>query len=115
MIAMMLADWLIELGKQPVGPTCTVAETLQAIGGVMFDAAILDVNLRNERCDPIAGLLQKMAIPFAFATGGDWDSVSLRFGNTLKLMKPYDFEDVRKVVELLCKACVEPRPVIQLS
>lgn len=102
LIGMMLADWLIELGHEPVGPCGSVSEALTAAEKVALDAAILDVNLRGERCDRVADALAKRSVPLAFATGADAGSLPAGFAACCTLLKPYDFDSVQRVVSLLC-------------
>lgn len=69
LIAVMLEDMLSDLGVVTVGPAGTVTSALELARSEVFDAAILDVNLRGERIDPVAALLTERAIPFIFVTG----------------------------------------------
>lgn len=98
LIAIMVCDWLTELGCEPAGPARSVATAIELIGGVRLDGAILDVSLGSQDCSPVAELLQKEGVPFAFATGHSADGVAATYGNVLTLVKPYDFEAMREVV-----------------
>ena len=69
LIAVLLEDMLSELGVVTVGPAGTVSSALALAKSETFDAAILDVNLRGERIDPVAAFLAERAIPFVFVTG----------------------------------------------
>jgi CheY-like chemotaxis protein len=69
LIAAMVEDMLIELGAVVVGPASTIAKGLALAGSEEIDAALLDVNVRNERIDPIADVLKGRGIPMIFATG----------------------------------------------
>ncbi len=69
LIAVMLEDMLSDLGVVTVGPAGTVTSALALAQSETFDAAILDVNLRGERIDPVAAVLAERAIPFVFVTG----------------------------------------------
>jgi hypothetical protein len=53
-----------------------------------MDGAVLDVNIRSERVDPIAGVLRKRSIPFVFATGNGDAIAGLTDGSPV-LEKPY--------------------------
>lgn len=101
LIAMMLAEWLVEMGHEPLGPARTVSEALALIDGDKPDAAMLDVNLAGERCDRIVEVLSALMVPIAFATGGDTQSLPASFNNSVTLAKPYDFDAVRGAVESL--------------
>ena len=67
MIAFALEDLIGDLGFDPVGPAFRLAEALAALGG--FYAAILDVNLNEERSFSVADYLAERGVPFMFATG----------------------------------------------
>lgn len=97
LVAAMVADMLEELGAEVVGPAGTLNEGLQLARVKPIDVAVLDVNLRGERIDPIADVLDGRGIPFVFATGygaapaGPWAGAPT-------IDKPYATE---KLAELL--------------
>lgn len=101
LIAMMLADWLIELGHEALGPAHTVSQALEMISELSPGAAILDVNLHEHRCDAVAEVLAARSIPMAFATGNNADAILARYPNAPALVKPYDFETARNVTVYL--------------
>ncbi len=49
LIAMMLQDWLNEIGFKTVGPACNIADALRLVGSEIVDAAILDVSVGKLR------------------------------------------------------------------
>ncbi len=53
-----------------------------------LDAAVLDVNIRDERIDPVASALRKRGIPLVFATGYG-DSISGLATGAPVIEKPY--------------------------
>ena len=57
LIAMMVEDFIDVLGHQVAGAADSVAEGMAAVGRVGFDVAILDVNLRDGACWPVAAAL----------------------------------------------------------
>jgi len=69
LIAEMVVDMLVGLGATVVGPALTLHSGLSLAGSEEIDAAVLDVNLRGERIDPVADLLDARGIPVLFATG----------------------------------------------
>jgi DNA-binding response OmpR family regulator len=104
LIGMMLEEWLLELGHQPVGPATTNEAALAFIGPKLIDAAILDVNLGRQRSDPVADAIVGLGVPFAFATGGASDSLAARFAGSQTVSKPFDFEAVNQLVAaLICQ------------
>ena len=101
LIAVLLADWLVELGCETVGPAYTVPQALELIGSHDPNAAILDVSVGKEDCTPAADLLRSRGVPFAFATGRRADEFLSRYPGAPMLAKPYEFETVRSAMRKL--------------
>jgi CheY-like chemotaxis protein len=97
-IAAMVREWLEELGCEPVGPARSVANAIELITGAHLDAAIVDVSLGKEDCAPVAAMLRKEGVPFAFATGREIRGLVEIYEDALTLPKPYDFAAMRGVV-----------------
>ena len=104
LIAMMLRDWLEELGCKTVGPVHSVRGALDLIGPGTLDAAILDVSLGRENCYSVADVLCKLGIPIALATGYGGAGIDPRFKDALIMSKPFTFEAVKRVVDRLIGA-----------
>ncbi len=70
LVSAMVEDMLAELGATVVGTAATIARgLLLARTTTDIDAAVLDVNLRDERIDPVARALIERSVPIVFATG----------------------------------------------
>lgn len=106
LIAMLLGDWLEELGCDMIGPAESVGTALDFTGSMTLDGAILDVTLGHETSYPVAEALRERAVPFAFATGHDGSDLDDRFKGAPLLPKPFDFAQVKAVVAAL----LERRP-----
>jgi CheY-like chemotaxis protein len=91
LIAEMVVDMLAGLGATVVGPATTIEAGLLLAGSETFDAAVLDINVRGERIDPIADLLDAEGIPMVFATGYGM-AASAEWRNAPVIDKPYDQE-----------------------
>ena len=104
LIAMLVEEWLVELGHEAVGPVASVDAGIKLLGTRGFDAALLDVNLGSERSDAIADALAERKLPFALMTGGMADSLDARFAAQPKLLKPFKFEAVSAVMDTLLKS-----------
>ena len=104
LIALLLEEWLVELGCEVAGPVPTVAAALRLIEETGIDAAFLDLSVADGDCVPVAAALEKRSIPFTFATGGGNDGVISRFPNAAVMVKPYNFEDVKKAVTQMVTA-----------
>ena len=63
MIAMMLADWVSELGHEAVGPSHNAHAALALIAESSPDAAIVDVSLGEGSGYPVAECLTERNIP----------------------------------------------------
>jgi len=87
-IAMLVEEMLIDLGAFVVGPAPSIAAARNLIETAPIDAAVLDVNIRYDRIDPIADLLRDRRIPFVFATGYGAGASSAKKGEIV-LEKPY--------------------------
>jgi CheY-like chemotaxis protein len=88
LIAMMVEDMLIRLGASVVGPASNLAEALEMANSADFDVALLDVNLRNERVDPVVAVLAQRCIPMVLATGYGRTNADLPSEATV-IEKPY--------------------------
>jgi CheY-like chemotaxis protein len=87
-IALMVEEMLIDLGASVVGPAQSIPIARNLIEMEAIDAALLDVNIRSDRIDPIAELLRARRIPFVFATGYGPSASSAKQDEVI-LEKPY--------------------------
>jgi CheY-like chemotaxis protein len=100
LIAALAADMLHDLGAHVVGPAPSLARALALARTEPIDAAVLDINLRDERVDPVAALLRARRIPFVFATGYGQGAM-VPDGEPAVVEKPYTQE---KLAEALVRA-----------
>ena len=89
LIAMSLEDLLIDRGITCLGPVGSLASALATISESRFDMALLDVNLRGERIDPVADRLAEANIPFVFTTGHGEDGLPHAYRDRPVIAKPY--------------------------
>ena len=102
LISMMLEDFLDMLGYRFAGCVDAVPEALARVEQGGFDAALLDVNLRDgETSWPIADALSARGRPFILATGGGNDLVPERHARVPVLSKPYTLDGVRDAFQSL--------------
>jgi CheY-like chemotaxis protein len=97
LVAFMVADMLEEVGVVVVGPAGTVEEGLALVSSETLDGALLDVNLRGERIEPVAEALEALGVPFVFATGYGAMSGD-RWPEALVVDKPYAIETVARTL-----------------
>jgi CheY-like chemotaxis protein len=102
LVAMLIADWLDDLGCRVVGPVKRVSEALPHIEGTALDALLLDITLGPEDSYSLAELARSKGIPVAFITGRAAADLPGPFKGARVLAKPFEFEDFKKLVaELL--------------
>lgn len=89
MIAFAVEDILLDLGCEVVGPAFRLEDAVELASAEMIDAAILDVNLNDQRSYAVADELKRRGIPFLFATGYGEDGVDWNGATPAILPKPY--------------------------
>ncbi len=97
MIAFALEDMVIELGYEVVGPAFRLAEALELANREQFAAAVLDVNLNEQRSFEVADLLHERGIPFLFATGYAEGGVGWS-GEATVIAKPYSRDQLARAL-----------------
>jgi CheY-like chemotaxis protein len=107
LIAEMVIDMLAGLGATVLGPATTIEAGLALAGSESFDAAVLDINVRGERIDPIADLLDARGIPMVFATGYGMAAAAER-RNAAVIDKPYTQD---RLASALAQALAMPKAV----
>jgi CheY-like chemotaxis protein len=108
-IALTLEDMLTELGCLIAGLASQVPEALELIGREQIDAAVLDVNLGNQKIDPVADLLASLKLPFVFTTGYGRAGVPPTHGTRGCVEKPFRLDDLARVLSLeIANAGVTP-------
>lgn len=92
LIAMVLEDMLTELGFELACSAPSLSKAMDFVGtSDPIDAAILDIELNDEKSWPIAEALMLRQVPFVFSTGHGPDAdVDVRFANAPILEKPFD-------------------------
>ena len=98
LIALLLQEYLTELGCETIGPAHTVSVAFDLIKATPPDAAFLDVALRNEVSYPVADVLRVRGIPFMFLTGYIPEGLDIRFRDELIVSKPFDFEIIKEAL-----------------
>lgn len=88
LIAKGLSDLLRLHGYEVRGPYPSVPTALAQLDQGMPGAAILDVNLDDQRVYPVADRLIAAGVPIVFTTGYDADSLPERYADVPRLQKP---------------------------
>lgn len=98
LIAMMIEDFIEMLGHRLAGSCDGVAEALIKVEEGGFDVAILDVNLRDGACWPVADALRQRDIPFVLASGGHVEPPPTAHADALQLAKPFTLDGIKDVL-----------------
>ena len=96
-IALDAEDYMMELGAEMIHLVSNVDDAVKLLDeDVEFGFALLDVNLSDETCEPVARKLVEKGVRFAFATGyGDAVSIVKNFPNVPVIQKPYTIDDLK--------------------
>jgi DNA-binding response OmpR family regulator len=100
LIAMMIEDFIDMLGHRLVGTCDSVEEALVKVEEDGFDIAILDVNLRDGPCWPVADALKAKGKAFVVATGGHVDPPPAQHADAHQLAKPFTLDRVQEALEM---------------
>ncbi|MBJ7533707.1 response regulator [Rhodomicrobium vannielii ATCC 17100] len=105
LVAMLMEDFLEELGCVVAASAHRVGVALQKIDQVEFDVAVLDINVGGETVTPVAEELERRSIPFIFASGYSGNALDDRFAGRPLLIKPFGQADLAAA---LLKALAKP-------
>ncbi|MDI9847245.1 response regulator [Rhodoblastus sp. 17X3] len=100
-LAFLVAEWLMEIGCEVVGPARSVPAALELVEreGVALDGALLDVALEGEDSYPIADALALYGVPYAFVTGHGIGGLAPGYRDAPALTKPFQFEDLQRMID----------------
>ena len=101
MLGLQLAAAVEDCGCEPVGPTCLVAAALPIASRESIDAALLDVYLIDQTVEPVADVLERRGIPFAFVTAYTRDHLPPEFQSRPCLNKPFTDHEIRSLISTL--------------
>ena len=103
LIAMELAA-LIERGLNiVVGPASSCREALDLIATLKIDAAILDLQVRDEDCSPVANELEARKIPWALCTGFSVSDLDARFKSVPLISKPFRQGEIERTIRQMLR------------
>ena len=109
LIAMLLEDMLDELEVKLAGTADSVPAALQTLeGGLSFDGAILDMNLRGKSVEPVAEALAERRIPFVFASGYGADALTQKHADAPVLTKPFRREALEQALRDALAGSAQP-------
>jgi CheY-like chemotaxis protein len=97
LILMMIEVILADLGCESVTAAATINQAITLIDEEVFDAAMLDVNLKGSNSYPVADALVARGVPFFFSTGNNGLHMMDRYNDTPVLRKPFRDEDLAAI------------------
>jgi CheY-like chemotaxis protein len=97
-ILMMIESMLADLGCESVSAAATVNQAVGLIEGQVFDAAMLDVNLKGDNCRPVADALAARGVPFFFSTGSGGRHAMDGYEDRAILRKPFMDKDLAAIL-----------------
>lgn len=101
MVAMLLEDYLDELGCVIVGPYAEVEEAVRGVATEAIDAAVLDVNLAGTQSYAVADALADRGLPFVFITGYGAAGLKPGYESRPVLQKPFTSKTFRDSLSIL--------------
>ena len=104
LIAWELTTLLAQEGAIPLGPVQTVEAALRLVEKEPIDCAILNVELRGEKSYPVAEVLTKKRVPFAFVTEYDDSVIPEPFRDRPIVEKPFIDRRAIQTIAELCNA-----------
>lgn len=108
MIAILVEQFIVELGCEPIGPYHDMATRLLQARTTPCDAAIVNLVLHGENAYSIAEALSARGIPFVFATGMPHDGFDGEWADRPYLDKPYEAKDLARVLRrTVAKPCLD--------
>lgn len=101
MIAMMLEEYLDELGHRVVGIASTLDEAVALIENERSDLAILDCYLGDDEIWPVADILKERGIPFILSSGGSTSVLPENHASCPMLQKPYTIGGLAELLDTI--------------
>jgi CheY-like chemotaxis protein len=97
--ALMIEDALEDAGCIVVGPVASVHDALALVESEQIDCAILDIELIDGQCGPVADALIRRGRRIVFTTGYAPSTIDLPYASGPILGKAFDIADLLGMVE----------------
>ncbi|HXY58930.1 MAG TPA: response regulator [Methylocystis sp.] len=97
-IGAALEEMLAEQGLEVVGVAKSVKQALRLAAAPRVDLGLLDVNVGDQRIDPVAEALQARGVPFIFATGYGRAGLPEAFRDRPVVEKPFYTEEILRTL-----------------
>ena len=99
LIRMMVAGMIEELGHTVVAEAGNIADASNIAKSADYSIAILDINLRGCRIDPVAEIIDRRGLPFVFASGYGVKGLPEKFCDRPVLQKPFLTRQLEKAID----------------
>jgi CRP-like cAMP-binding protein len=105
LVAADLVQEMSSLGIKVVGPSPSLEAALEMVRSPLaIDGAVLDINLGGTMVYPLADELDRLCMPFVFATGYDRQTLPLRHADRPFVQKPIHSADLTTALSALIPA-----------
>jgi DNA-binding response OmpR family regulator len=101
LLGIYIGDLLADIGCEAVGPFCSVATGVPTALREPLDAALLDLFLADESVEPIAQILERRGIPYAFITAYGRGHLPENMQHRPYLNKPFTDGEIGALVTAL--------------
>ena len=104
-IAALLADAILDLGHEYVGPAYDLSSALVIAQNpsTHIDAALVDISLGEDDAYELCHALENRSVPFAFATGLSRERIEPPWQKCQVLAKPFRRKDISAALATLLK------------
>ena len=103
-IAMLLNQFLLDLGCSVVGPAGNLSAALMLAEQEDIDVAILDVRIRGGDSFAVAETLRSRGIPFVLASGNAGRALPEGMRDQARLAKPFTLPELKQcLISLYCR------------
>jgi DNA-binding response OmpR family regulator len=99
LIRMMLADMIDELGHRVVAEAGNIQDARALAETVIFDLAILDINIAGHSIGPVAEIVDKRGLPFLFVSGYGVEGRPEAFRDRPGLQKPLSISQLGETID----------------
>ncbi|WP_363347870.1 response regulator [Methylocystis echinoides] len=97
-ITLALEETLADFGLIVAGAARTIPQALRLAQTSSFDLALLDVNIGQDRIDPVADVIHARGIPFVFTTGYGRAGLPEAYLNQAIVEKPFYVEEILRTL-----------------
>lgn len=98
-IALLIEDMLQELGHEVAALAMRLPTALSCAETADIDFALLDINLDGSLSFPVADVLTRRGVPFAFASGYGATGLEPGYKQHAVLRKPFGLGELDKLIQ----------------